>query len=373
MSREFWLRLLGDQAVYFCLSGLAAYDYLPPLPEVVDEIRLMRRTFARLGMTELFPVDGLRDHQSLHTQLQQWKPDRPADEITLVIYSTGHGLKSADSRKWILADTDASEDNPRKSLEPQQILQAVHGVNRILLVLDACFAGLGADEAFPLVRRTLQEEEMPIAATDLCILSAAQRLVPARPNALAPALAAALLADVQPSLNRPFLSMGNIEASLQEAFAGSEQVPQIVRGKQVGSRMLPNPGYMPPLPERWNRFPMLGVSAPARGLSDRRERGWFFTGRDLALAELWEYVHTVPEERRPPYLLTGPSGSGASAILARMVTTATDADRAELPLVTRPAAEVADDVAVSTSELRRPDHRGGGRYDRLVRGTPAAT
>ncbi|MGB3763800.1 MAG: hypothetical protein WA966_11305 [Ornithinimicrobium sp.] len=253
-------------------------------------------------------------------------------------------MQSVDSRRWILADADASEDNPRKSLEPQKILEAVHGVGRILLILDACFAGSGADEAFPLARKTLQEAK-PLGATDLCILSAAQRLVPARPNALARALAAALIAQVRPSLDRQFLNMEDVEASLAKRFAATEQVPQIVRGKQVGSRMLPNPGYMPPPPPRWDRMPLLGVSATARGLSDRRDRGWFFTGRDLALAELWEYVHTAPKERRGPYLLTGPSGSGTSALLVRMVTTATSADRAELPLVTRPAADQAEDVA----------------------------
>ena len=272
--------------------------------------------------------------------------------LSLVVYCTGHGLVPQNTQDWRLAERDSSVENPTLSVTPADIVLAVNrpAVGKVLLVLDACYAGEGAGEAFAVVQRALRQVG---GGRELCIVAAVPHYAEARQNVFAPALAKALRDASVPSWDQAFLSMETVEGSLQRSLRRWRQRPRVMLGREAGSLMLPNPAHVPrELPAGWRSGRLVPWSGPARGVAGPREPGWFFTGRDAALAELWQHACAPAEAPGRLRYLAGPSGSGRTALLARMLTTATDGDRAALPAVARTGALPPRDVAVAAVRCR---------------------
>ncbi|UJW28629.1 serine protease [Saccharothrix sp. AJ9571] len=78
----------------------------------------------------------------------------------------------------------------------------------------------------------------------------------------------------------------------------------------------------------------------ARGVAVDSERGWRFRGRTAALSRIVQWFRQA-EDHRQVLVVTGSPGVGKSAVLARIVTTADPAVRAQLP---------AEDNAVRADE-----------------------
>lgn len=314
----------------------------------------MRRALTSLGMQELFPLsdgENERTHESLVQELQAWSSEvEPGQDVTVAIYATGHGLLSSFGREWLLAGKDSTDAIDGSALHPTRLATAVNqsGVRRVMLILDACYAGEGAIEAFASAGSAFHQAG---GDRELCILAATPSYEEAQQGIFADAFAKACRQASVPSWHQQFLSLESVEQSLAESTSEWKQKPQVWIGRDAGSLILPNPAYFPTeVPALWGSRGWTPWSSAARGVSGASDPGWFFTGRAKALDELWGHVCEAERARPAIVFLTGPAGSGRTAILARMLTTATAADRAVLPIVARKGTVPPIDVtAVAVS------------------------
>ncbi|MEU4873846.1 hypothetical protein [Streptomyces sp. NPDC021608] len=371
---------MAERAGYFCVSGRptyhGAFDDLKLLPQ---EVRAVRRELGALGLTELFtgegrpgegdpatrtkPADGdALSHTALYDALVAWsrstadpgqgpRPDGAATArtATLVIYATGHGYQY--ENEWKLVPPEQADPlHSRDALPPADLLTAVKDradLAQVLLILDACGAGPGGEQA---LLDTLEKARYrPLDGQfDLWVVAAARRAETAGQTVFSDAFTAALRDTAAPSLDQRHLSLTKVIASVRKALAPTSQRARIVAGyEDPHCRALPNPLFMPPAAPDW----LPGVwSRSSRGVPGQDAPGWYFTGRDGALRTVLD--HLTGAGTAPPLWLTGSHGSGKTAVLGRIVTTATAELRARLPVVARRGVLPAGDLALAAVDAR---------------------
>ncbi|MFI9566412.1 hypothetical protein [Streptomyces rishiriensis] len=361
---------MAERAGYFCVSGRPAYGgTFADLTLLPKEVRAVRRELGALGLTELFagaggPEEGdALSHLGLYDALYDWSrsgagpspggadPDEaaPARTATLVIYATGHGYQL--DNEWVLVPPEHADPlNPRAALPPAALLAALKeraDLAQVLLVLDACGAAPGGEQA---LLDTLEKSRYrPLDGQfDLWVVAAARRAETARQTVFSDAFTAALRDTAAPSLDQPHLDLTRVMESVQNALTATSQRARIVAGyEDPRCRALPDPLFMPSTPPDW--LPG-GWSRSARGVHSQDAPGWYFTGRDGALRTVLDHLTGVGAA--PPLWLTGSHGSGKTAVLGRVVTTATAALRAALPVVARRGVLPAGDLDLAAVDAR---------------------
>ncbi|MEU7112719.1 ATP-binding protein [Streptomyces sp. NPDC046182] len=361
---------MTEHAGYFCISGRPVYGgSFENLEKVPEEVRTVRAGLGALGLKDLFPSttdDGdALSHSDLRDALFDWSR-RAADHsgartATLVIYATGHGFElGAD---WVLAPTEyEAPDNqqntdPRAVTKPAELIEALRqrgDLAQVLLILDACGAAPGGEQA--LLDDIAQSPYRAIDdRLDLWVVAAARRSEKALETVFSRAFAAALRAAAVPSTDRPHLDLTEVMESVKDALSNTGQKARTVAGHgDPRCRALPNPRYMPPEPPAW--LP-LGWGWVSRGVVNDAAPGWYFTGRDAALRTLLD--HLTGAGTAAPLWLTGSRGSGKTAVLGRIVTTATADLRAAIPVVARhgvlPSGDLDLTLAAVDARGRTPD------------------
>ncbi|MFG2574541.1 hypothetical protein [Streptomyces sp. NPDC048481] len=366
---------MAERAGYFCVSGRPAYGgNFADLKLLPEEVAAVRAELTALGLTELFagaggPGEGdALTHLALYDALYEWsRPDPgaspdgtdpdgtdpdgapPERTATLVIYATGHGYQLED--EWMLVPPETVDPlNPRAALPPAALLAALKeraDLAQVLLVLDACGAAPGAEQA--LLDTLSKSRYRPLDGQfDLWVVAAARRAETAGQTVFSDAFTAALRGTAAPSLDRRHLSLTGVMVSVQDDLAATSQRAKIVAGyEDPHCRALPNPLFMPPDPPDW--LPA-GWSRSSRGVRSQDAPGWYFTGRDGALRTVIDHLTGVGAA--PPLWLTGSHGSGKTAVLGRVVTTATAALRAALPVVARHGVLPAGDLTLAAVDAR---------------------
>ncbi|MFF1739127.1 hypothetical protein [Streptomyces mirabilis] len=351
-------------AGYFCISGRPVYGgSFANLEKVPEEVRAVRAGLGALGLTELFPgADGDGDalsHSDLRDALFDWS--RGAAEYagertaTLAIYATGHGFELGND--WVLAPTeyeapaDQQNTDHRAVTEPAALIEALRqrgDLAQVLLILDACGAARGGEQALldaiaQAPFRTIDDQ------LDLWVVAAARRSEKAMETVFSRAFTTALGDAAVPSTEQPHLDLTQVMESVRDTLSRADQKARIVAGHgDPRCRALPNPRYMPPEPPTW--LPP-GWGWASRGVVNDAVPGWYFTGREAALRTLLD--HLTGAGTAPPLWLTGSHGSGKTAILGRVVTTATAELRAALPVVARHGVLPAGDLTLVAVDARR--------------------
>ena len=315
----------------------------------------MREALAGVGLTELFAfTDGERGHAELLTDLLAWarQPVADATDDTLVIYCTGHGKTIGG--QWYLVPASAPSDPIGSDLnDPAHLVEAAlkrRGLTQVVLILDACYAREGAelalDHAFPLARSIARGSKK-----DLWIVAAASPVDPAKPTVFADAWGTALARTAADLIKEPYLELASIMTRVRTlSKRAASQSPGLVAGESHGCRAFPNPRYMPSeLPRSdppWD--------APARGVARHTDPGWYFAPRLVPQRALLE--HITASTRHPAVLqLVGTHGTGKTALLGRLITTATAEQREAMPIVARPTQ--AADLDLVASDCRDRDLR----------------
>ncbi|MFJ1809141.1 MULTISPECIES: hypothetical protein [unclassified Streptomyces] len=333
-----------------------------------DEVRAVRSSLNALGLTELFPgEDGdALTHSGLRDALFNWSQhdgEYPGERTaTLVIYATGHGY--ALGKDWVLVPpehelpADPRKMDPKAVTRPADLIEASRqraDLAQVLLVLDACGAAPGGEQT--LLDTIAQAPYQAIDnQLDLWVVAAARRSEKALETVFSNALITALRDAAVPSRDQRHLDLTQVMESVQHTLRNTSQKARIVAGHgDPRCRALPNPMYMPPDPPNW--LPP-GWSPASRGVVNEETPGWYFTGRERALRTVID--HLTGAGSAPPLWLTGSHGSGKTAVLARIVTTATAELRAALPVVARRGVLPADDLILAPVDAR------GRTTDRLA-------
>ena len=151
-SQKGWLAVPADASRRFLVvAGTEHYDSGEELASVPEDLRKIAGFFGGLGYREELPEVRLDPSSSvLRRALSEWLngSDRQASD-TAVIYYSGHGdtqasffyLLTADSKENRYADTAVRADFVLEALGE------IPKVRRLLLILDACYAGQGAFDA----------------------------------------------------------------------------------------------------------------------------------------------------------------------------------------------------------------------------------
>ncbi len=352
---------------HFVAIATADYDdpRCPSLP-VAAEVQAVRQWLCaeELGARRF---DDDYPQLSLNPAKQQIRDaleDPPAalrwrESDAAVVFVTGHGVTAHDTHFLVLSSTDTRRLNATAIRSGDLVAWLSEtGIEHLLLILDACYAGKAAGDVFRLDR------DLP--ASWLVLPSATKNQ-----TAVAGALTGAIttfLADLRSPRGARYGTGPYIDA---DAFL--EDVQEILGD---GQRLIPlgGPwkGEHPCLPNPHHRDDTATVAdarhdlalprddlrthwAPrARGVTRDEQPGWLFTGRAALMRELIDAATAAPETT----LITGGAGSGKSAVLARLVTLSDPQFRqqyadtvADIPEALRPPSGAVDVAVVATGKL----------------------
>jgi len=333
-----------DSRRFVIAAGTEHYDDGDELASVPEDLRKMVGFFGGLGYREQLPEVRLDPTtQALRSKLSDWltgSDRRPSD--TAVIYYSGHGTVQAGY--FYLLTADSKEDQCEATALPAdyvlRVLSENPRVRRVMLILDACYAGQGGFDAASVAARMSPWQNFG-DGEGIWIVTAAGAKQEAQE-----ALFADAFIEAAKQLQQKDRSPGRLQRYIG-LDSLMEQVNAILksRGKhQLAGYMpvtratglapfIPNPHYEPDAPanvdletrdwlRRRHATELAEYWGPkARGVEVAAQAGWYFTGRQAALVELTGWFADPSADTRLR-ILTGDPGSGKSAVLGRLVTLA---------------------------------------------------
>ncbi|MFI9803334.1 hypothetical protein ACIHEJ_02990 [Streptomyces sp. NPDC052301] len=259
--------------------------------------------------------------------------DLPSGTERLLVYWAGHGRQLQNSGFYLLcSDSDDTEISSADAMRPAYLgeMLARCGAREIVLVMDACSSGGGAlevDEAFT----GKIEEKRSVRPPKLVVVCSAPSGESADERALSEAMRAVLQDPDEQVQGRVWgprdrgITIDEMVNAL-DAQLGTSQPLHVRRVGVFSTTFFPNPRYNPELPdtdlERRRAWPALRredvrehFMLKFRGVDAVDDDGYFFRGRSKALKKIVTWLRT---EDSGMFVVTGPPGSGKSALLGRL-------------------------------------------------------
>ncbi|MEU3662495.1 AAA family ATPase [Streptomyces sp. NPDC032940] len=307
------------------------------------------------------PAGGRRRDDLRHRPLRDLFFDLklPPDTQRLLVYWAGHGRQLQNSGLYLLCSDsgrDAGSVTSGDTITPAYLGEhlALSGARDIVLVMDACSSGSGAGQAADAFSRVVDERHI-VPRPKLVVVSSAVSGEPAGERALTEALRA-LLEDPEDQVEKrgwgPRDQGIRIDEMINalEARLGSRQPFEIRTTGVFSTPFFPNPRYDPELPatelERRRTRPALlradvreHFMLKFRGIDAVDGTGFFFRGRTRALQSLVTWLRTAAGGM---FVVTGPPGSGKSALLGRLAVLSDASYRQEIRAADPHAVDGAD-------------------------------
>ncbi|MEF9882540.1 ATP-binding protein [Streptomyces sp. P9-A4] len=330
---ERWFLLAGE-GEYGEGSGLARLEHVP------HELKSMRRTLQDLGMREIRRPGGAPGERGLHEvcdDLGDWLETVSSGEqeppLSLFVYCTGHGERKGDST-WGLA-LPTYTPWKKRLLEPADIMDALYGgeelrktlFDQAVLVLDACYSGPGAADAMETLR---SQSAVGHVDYDAWVIATARRTQQAGQLAFARAFARTL--EQSPGTSE-FIEPTVLVERVNSHLPTAEQEVWVYSAGRGSCRALPDPAYMPRTSPDWLDRGLDEWSHLARGRSQPRQEGWYFSGRAEEQRRLREFI--AGGGPAGPLILRGAAGVGKSALLGHLAVCGKPEWRRRLPPVAR--------------------------------------
>ena len=333
------------------MVAIGSYDHHARLGDVVTVTTELADLFRRAGFVQDHP-ELVAEHVCVRTIIDAvttWFPGHgPRDEV--VAYWTGHGVRTVLHDHLLVGTDTPSDPKSYQAVEPGLLFELlVQSPARVsLLIIDTCFSGMAGQTATSLVAK-LKSKSIPppsVVGRRIGLLTTSH---PSR-TVTSPVFGAALvkvLADPEAgsaSWGRrdARISLRQLQDAL-DAEIGSEADVHIDWSAWTARRTgwanddgrawLPNPawvGWVPTEVVELQRALLCVTEASAhwdlshRGL-EVGSSGWAFVGRVDTLQKI---LHWLGSERGGVLIVTGPPGSGKSAVIGRMVTLSTVSYRA---------------------------------------------
>jgi hypothetical protein len=316
---------------HFVAIATSTYDDYPELP-IAKEINQLEQwlgdpRLAERGFCRAFAeLAANPDEDQLRAAFR--RPQRPwTARDAAVVFVTGHG-EVADGAHWLVLRDSERGDLPNTALRTADFIRWLRrpsGVEHLLLIIDACFAGaLAADT----VRF---DHDFP---QSWLIVPSASRQGEATTGALSEAMTKAVAKlrggeGEKHGTNRRYFRVSDFIDTVRE-FLPVQDVQPLYRGNWNAEHLcLPNPHFaksrtVTTQPHRRElALPQADLDthwSPRATGSDHAK--WLFTGRADLMRELIKIIsrdHLMLSTPRVT-LITGGAGCGKSAVLARLVT-----------------------------------------------------
>nr|WP_272918606.1 caspase family protein [Streptomyces sp. HUCO-GS316] len=311
--------------------GASTYrdDAIKDLPGVAYDVQQVCGLLEPMGYERV--LAGLCENpnsRALPEGIEGWALENdlgPHDVV--VVYFAGHGTKAADRHYLLCGNTQygrwttalASEDLCRPLLTSP--------VGHLLVMLDTCYAGAGAEEVSVLAAELAGAQRR---AAGRWLLAAARSKEKAKENVFVDALKD-VLKHPRASAHQEFLGVREVTERINAHFRTAKAAQHASHSAVDSDGYAPffrNTAHIPGLP--WNdldvetltrlRKQTRGHFGPrGRGLEHVGQRGDYFTGRTAALNALASWLQSDRHDRKAQ-VVTGDPGSGKSALLGRLLT-----------------------------------------------------
>ncbi|SDN89308.1 Caspase domain-containing protein [Streptomyces sp. cf386] len=326
------------------VGGTSCYDLQDHLPGVSGDLDTVSEVFQQLGYTE---DHRLHDSgtESFRRGLSDWAAAEARTDDALVLYYTGHGDRDH-SRHYVLCrDSDPSRLGGT-ALATEDLVRIVteSGVERLLLIVDTCYAGQGGVDAARTVAEELGAALTVTRAADegrltaFSVIAAARSGEAAEDGAFARALRAAVDDLTLGGHRQRKLYLEEVVDRVNDVLAADGPFQHAAWGtlpSGEGFPFFPNPRYAPDTPagidldeqRTWNsregrrrRSELLSHFDPrGRGADALGGKGSYFVGRVKACSELAAWLTVTDADGRRSVVVTGSGGVGKSALLGRLV------------------------------------------------------
>lgn len=332
---------MSERRQYLIAAGCASYKHLPEevqLPSVRDDLRLVSDFFSRAGYERVLPELGEDPtSEQLTTSLGDWLADeqRSPNDV-LVFYFSGHGEgKARDTHYLVLSDSRFNSNNVLLShtavaADALARIFADSKIQHSLLIFDTCYSSEGSSDFAAKFARIIGGRRWYESAPQGIGLIAASR---ARETAAVSAFARTFISVAQNETGQlggrtqqflqPAAIVTAINARLEREGVQQRATWQLA-SPQVNDiyELIPNPFF---LPDRVVGGDLEDYWLPKARGGDVGSKVWYFTGRELLLAELAAWISALPDRRIR--VVTGGPGTGKSALLGRIVALADPAQR----------------------------------------------
>jgi tetratricopeptide (TPR) repeat protein len=307
--------------------GISSYDdtAFAELPKAVDDIRnlgiyLYQHRDYREEIIQNPTEAEVREALNRHLERDALPPGS-----ALVLLWSGHGEMAPEALHLISKDT---KQGAAPDLTPESLASFVArcGATQVLLLLDTCYSGCGVFDAHRVVDHVRREGADERAW--LGVLASTLDFERARDGVFIDRLLRLLKQGPSDPILQTRWSAHN------EGVRGDDVMDALVKEWDIpGQRpkpaafgdawpMFPNPKFDPDAPERVVEHLLLAAEGRAPD-----EEGVYFTGRTTQLDALVQWIHAGG---RGVFVITGPAGSGKSAIAGRIVSLSNPAQRARL-------------------------------------------
>lgn len=299
----------------------------------IDLLKFEPATFSRVSDTT---EKGIKDQTADWCEKVRTSSGATTNDL-LVVYYTGHGI--VENSIFHLVTSEVREDRPATAMQLASLIPLIWtGDRHVLLILDTCQSRAGAGDALPLIDRLREAVGGAARAHGAHIITTARSIENARTRAFIDGLEEVIRSDRVGGPDEEFLRPDAIMKQVNDVLAtkhgvDTQQHAELSNRAEGLFQFFPNPRWEPRLRvgmDSQEAQRVLGYIRQrgmqshwrprARGVALDSEPGWYFTGRSKALRKVLSWMGTPSGQAG--MIVTGPPGSGKSALLARIVTLA---------------------------------------------------
>jgi hypothetical protein len=339
--------------------GVGRYDSptYAPVARAAENARELGAYLEELGISAVC-LDS-----PTNAEVQQRLAESLPGARAVVLYWTGHGkAENQQDLRLITRNTSGKATGSETCLPANLVEDALAaGAKQILVILDTCYSGAGVVPGIQAAAKFADMNDAAGVPRWVGIVTSCQSYEKAVSGRFMESLLKLLRDGPSTSAFRTHWSAHN------EGLRGSDLVDAIREEwshefQQLGSvtfgwpqPMLPNPRHDRNAPDRLVDHLVLAARGAAPG-----EDGWYFTGRRRALRQI---VARLGEGRPGLLVVTGPAGSGKSAVIGRVACLASAVERAALPTDALPSS---DDPDPGVGAVDAVLYARGQSYDSLL-------
>ncbi len=322
------------------------------------DVDVISKIFALLGYETSHRLLD-RTCGGFRAELSEWAGAEDRAEDALVLYYSGHGDRDHE-RHYLLCRDSRSDRLAGTALATEDIVRIVSesGIQRILLIIDTCYAGQGGVDAARALATGLGTRLSTTRAADEHQLTAFSVIAAARSHELAEdgvfthALQTAINDPDLGGHRQPKLYLEQVVDRVNEVLAEHSPYQHVALGtlpSGEGFSFIPNPRYAPDIPDEGMDLAEQRTWTSLEGRRRREElrthfgprgrgtdaytgtAGSYFTGRSAALTELTAWLDGRSRRLGRCSIVTGRGGVGKSSLLGRLALLADPLLRAALP------------------------------------------